>query len=803
MQRLRRRYLFEWMLMLLLLPSTVVWLDGKPGLVEANAAIYDRMLLDSAQRPSGDILIIGIDKRALEVLGPWPLPRSLHAQLLERLAPYAPRAVLLDLFFDTPSDDPTQDRALAAAMSKLPVYLPLDYTAPPVAHPKAEATLRLPIPALAQQARGLGHANAAPDADGLVRALWRYEGRPEKVWPYVGLEIAEPAATAVKAQSLGLQTTEDWVRSGRFSIDFAGAAGSYPTVSYLDMVRGDFNGEMVRGKVVLVGALINAGLGDAMPVAGIGALTSLPGVEIHANAIDALLSGRTIDIPTDWRRVLWISAPIWAALMLFLISARHAVMWTFAVSAVCIALDYVALVHWRSALPLASPLCGVIASYVLWSWRRLDALLVFFRQRAAALNAVPAGAFEPPLPTQPAPLDSVERRANALDLAIERLTRLQALLTEGMWSLPVPVLICREDGVVSQSNAAAQRLLVAPVVLSSTEAVLRPAAGGVDHLKGVDLIRLLADMRKVEVESEPGTHAKTIWDRTMGIEYTTEQGSVFTLRAASLGEVGTGAAASRTWVVVLNDITTERRAQREREQWFSFLSHDVRSPQVSIISMLSLYGEGGSTLDIDQVLEGVGHEARRTIQLAESFMDMLEAESKVYHFAPTFAGAAVLDAIDATWTAARARGLSVEPRLSATDRSILADTSLLTRALVNLLNNAIRFSEPNSTIHLCVEMNMEADAPHGEVLISVQDTGAGMNAEQLAEVMTPVSGRRWSGEDAEVAAGHGWGVGLTIVHTVVARHGGWLDVMSAPGAGTTFLIGLPLSPGNEDETFEP
>jgi len=256
-------------------------------------------------------------------------------------------------------------------------------------------------------------------------------------------------------------------------------------------------------------------------------------------------------------------------------------------------------------------------------------------------------------------------------------------------------------------------------------------------------------------------------------------------------------------VVVLNDITTERRAQREREQWFSFLSHDVRSPQVSIISMLSLYGEGGSTLDIDQVLEGVGHEARRTIQLAESFMDMLEAESKVYHFAPTFAGAAVLDAIDATWTAARARGLSVEPRLSATDRSILADTSLLTRALVNLLNNAIRFSEPNSTIHLCVEMNMEADAPHGEVLISVQDTGAGMNAEQLAEVMTPVSGRRWSGEDAEVAAGHGWGVGLTIVHTVVARHGGWLDVMSAPGAGTTFLIGLPLSPGNEDETFEP
>jgi CHASE2 domain-containing sensor protein len=429
MQRLRRRYLFEWMLMLLLLPSTMVWLDGKPGLVEANAAIYDKMLLDSAQRPAQDILIIGIDKRTLDVLGPWPLPRSMHAQLLERLATHAPRAVLLDLFFDTPSAEPAHDQALATAMSKLPVYLPLDYVAPPIGQPQGEPAFKLPIPELAQRARGLGHANAAPDADGLVRALWRYEGRPDKVWPYVGLEIAMQAVEPEPAEVLGLQTTERWVRGGRFGVDFAGAAGSYPTVSYLDMLRGDFTDELVRGKLVLVGALANAGLGDTMPVAGIGALTSLPGVEIHANALDALLTDRAIDIPTDWRRVLWISAPIWLVLMLFLISASHAVTWTLTVCLACIVLDYLALVHWRVALPLASPLCGVIVSYVLWSWRRLNALLVFFRQRAALLNAVPAGAFEPPLPAQPAPLDSVERRASALDLAIERLTRLQALLT--------------------------------------------------------------------------------------------------------------------------------------------------------------------------------------------------------------------------------------------------------------------------------------------------------------------------------------------------------------------------------------
>jgi signal transduction histidine kinase len=117
-----------------------------------------------------------------------------------------------------------------------------------------------------------------------------------------------------------------------------------------------------------------------------------------------------------------------------------------------------------------------------------------------------------------------------------------------------------------------------------------------------------------------------------------------------------------------------------------------------------------------------------------------------------------------------------------------------------LLNNAIRHSKPDGTIHICVETNIEANAPYGEVLISLQDSGSGMDESQLAKLMTPNKGRR-SSANADPEAGHGWGLGLTIVHTVVARHGGWIDVISAPNAGTTFFIGLPLS--SEDPTLEP
>ena len=107
-------------------------------------------------------------------------------------------------------------------------------------------------------------------------------------------------------------------------------------------------------------------------------------------------TSRVIDVPTDWRRVLWISVPIRTALIMFLRSAGHAVAITFAVAMLCISINYVALIYGQVGLPLASPLTGIVLAYLLWSWRRLSAVLVFVRQRADALNAVPAGAFEPP-----------------------------------------------------------------------------------------------------------------------------------------------------------------------------------------------------------------------------------------------------------------------------------------------------------------------------------------------------------------------------------------------------------------------
>lgn len=786
MQTVRRRFLIEWVVMFLLLPSALVWLDGKPGLAEVNSALYDRMLLRKARSPSADVLVVGIDQRSVDALGSWPFSRTVHARLLDQLAQHAPKAVLLDLFFDQPAADPADDRALGQAMTRLPVYLPLFYEAPAVGDSITPPRFRLPVNELARHAAGIGHVNATPDDDGLVRGIWRLEGPRGALRPYIGLAIAGlPAAPPGDARRLA---STDWVRQGRFGIPFAGREGTYPTVSYVDVLNGRLTARTVQDKIVVVGAAGDANLGDTMPVAGIGPLTSVSSAEIQANAIDALLHGETIELVRDVYRVLWISVPIWLAFALFLRSARHAIAVGVLLAGVCVGANWALLIYGRISLPLASPLFGIVLAYMLWSWRRLAALLVFFRQRAEALNAVPADLFEATIDRDSVPIESVERRTQALDRAIDRINRLRSLLTEGLWQLPVPVLICRIDGLVSQSNAAARALLVP----SSHASHADPPNAAADPLAGVNLPRMLASLERVELPGAGRRSEAGLWAEAASCEFTTRQGRIFQLRAAALH--GTDHEAAEGWVIVLPDVTLERAAQRDREQWFGFLSHDLRSPQVTILSLLAMHAEAPpGTADVAQLANNIGRQAHRTILLAENFMEMVEAESGVYRFAPAFAGAAVLDAVDAAWTTARTAGVALEHHIGSDDCLIRADLGLLTRALVNLLNNAIRHSPAGSTIMLCVDAQTDDAGGMGEVVISVRDEGEGMSAEQLSNVVSAGSRERDAAPAGRRVNSARWGVGMTVVHAVVMRHDGWLDGISAPGAGTTFFIGLPLA----------
>ena len=780
-----RRFHAEWLLMMALLPLAMWWLQGSSDLSQIDLKVYDHVMSEARATPSSDILVVGIDQRSLDALGPWPWPRSVHAQLLERLAPMEPKGVLLDLFLDTPSADPEQDRLLARAMTRVPVYLPLHFTGPGDTPLDNVSGFQEPLPEFARSAKALGHVNITRDGDAVARRMFMREGRQGKLQDYLGSYLAGHIAAREADSSPLRQRADGWQMQGEFGIPLAGPAGSWRTVPYVSVLRGEVPPELLRHKMILVGAVGSSRLEDELSVAGAGAITSLPSIELHANAIDALRHGTTVHFVSGAWLAAWIAVPIWLALALFRRFARKA--WTVALAlvAICVgfSLGLFGMAHlW---LPPSAPVLGIILGYILWSWRRLDALIHFFQQSAAALNAVPSGAFDPERRAPVRAWDDLHAHTLMLDDAIDRIAQIRTLLSMSLWQMPVALLVCRDDGTITTSNAAARALLNA-----------EPAGGAEadDPLRGRTVECLLAQTSSDGAAAPPECDAMRHWSEGIGVERTTPDGKVLRAQAAALNRLSMG---DTNWLVVLHDLTVERRAEQEREQWLSFMSHDMRTPQVNILSLLDLRAHGADWLDQPKLTESLRREAERSLRLADDFVDLLKARMHSYRFVQMPAGAIALDAVDQVWAHAAQRGVKLTAEVpTEEDVELWTDAPLLTRAVVNLLNNAIRHSPSGASIRLCVSAGGEA-APQ-RVLIAVSDEGSGMSPEVMeallrkdAEAVMPA---RDSDMDAAAPSGfaaRSHGVGLAIVHAVVDRHGGRLDGHSEPGVGTTFVMDLP------------
>lgn len=133
------------------------------------------------------------------------------------------------------------------------------------------------------------------------------------------------------------------------------------------------------------------------------------------------------------------------------------------------------------------------------------------------------------------------------------------------------------------------------------------------------------------------------------------------------------------------------------------------------------------------------------------------------------------------------------------DRSIRFDIScdpdieaevnapLLEQALINLVDNAIKYSDPGRTVWITVGVETETAAPAATVVITVRDEGCGIEAEHLPRLFE----RFYRVDKARSRKLGGTGLGLSIVKHIVQAHGGTVAVESEPGVGSMFTIRLP------------
>jgi len=341
----------------------------------------DNLLYDLGQRlhsrpPPADLVIVAIDEDSLSKLGRWPWSRRLHAALIDRLHADGARAIGLDLVFAEPDTaDQPADAALTEAVARAGnVVLPVLLESSRV---NGQLLETLPLPQLLGQAAALGRVHVELDQDGIARSIFLWEGVGTPVWPHFAQAVLATAGQLPASFSRIPPAAADampfaLVRTAPRRITFLGPPGHVRTLSYVQALTGEFAPGTFRNKIVLVGATA-AGMGDLLPTPVSGQRQPMPGVEVHANALESMRGGRLVrDVPPAVAllaaALLALAPLLWLPRLNPLGGLLASVLWFVAVAAAAIALPF-----WvRAWMPVAGALLAILLAYPVWSWRRLE-----------------------------------------------------------------------------------------------------------------------------------------------------------------------------------------------------------------------------------------------------------------------------------------------------------------------------------------------------------------------------------------------------------------------------------------------
>ncbi|MCC7145393.1 MAG: HAMP domain-containing protein [Phycisphaeraceae bacterium] len=239
-------------------------------------------------------------------------------------------------------------------------------------------------------------------------------------------------------------------------------------------------------------------------------------------------------------------------------------------------------------------------------------------------------------------------------------------------------------------------------------------------------------------------------------------------------------------LVVLHDITRLQQLENIQRQFVANVSHELRTPIAAIKAALEtiLDGDPSSPQDQQHFLQIASRQANRLEAIIEDLLSLsrleqdLEAGRIELHFASLHA---VLSSAAETCLV-RAQNKKIQILLTCpTDFQASANPQLLEQAVVNLLDNAIKYSPDSSTVQL------SAQRFSGEMVIAVSDEGPGIDAEHLPRLFD----RFYRTDKARSRAVGGTGLGLAIVKHIAQAHSGHVSVDSTPGQGSTFRIHLP------------
>jgi PAS domain S-box-containing protein len=248
------------------------------------------------------------------------------------------------------------------------------------------------------------------------------------------------------------------------------------------------------------------------------------------------------------------------------------------------------------------------------------------------------------------------------------------------------------------------------------------------------------------------------------------------------------------------DITRQKKVEEDlreldrlKGEFVATVSHELRTPLTSISGYAELLLIGMDDPAQRKMVEVIDRNSRRLLRLVEDLLTLSRVDSGT-------GGAELSGEVDLA-ELINAAGATLRPVMEGVQvrvevdlqpglPPILGDRSQLERVLLNLMSNAVKFSDPGATV------TVRAEAIGADLRFSVRDTGMGIPAHEQPQLFT----RFFRTAEATRRAIQGTGLGLAVVREIVERHQGTIDVLSALGEGTTITITLRTATGATDGT---
>jgi len=237
-------------------------------------------------------------------------------------------------------------------------------------------------------------------------------------------------------------------------------------------------------------------------------------------------------------------------------------------------------------------------------------------------------------------------------------------------------------------------------------------------------------------------------------------------------------------VVILSDITAMKRVERMKKDFVVNVSHELRTPLTAIKGFVDTLEE---TVDgtNKHYVEIIKRHTDRLVNIVKDLLTLSELEERETVLALEDVNPEELIRRISLLFEPRMRekGLVWKWNIAPNISSVKADSFKLEQALINLIDNAIKYTERGS-------VTLSLKNQNGHIVIDVSDTGIGIPEEHLSRIFE----RFYVVDKSRSKRLGGTGLGLSIVKHIVILHNGTIDVHSTPSHGTTFSICLPVNP---------